>query len=90
MVKRKIHSVLCSGGLEPVLDGNGKNGHSVFASAFIDILNQNMSLIDGLDLFHALRPAVKLNSDQTPDYGDIYNAGHDSGDFIFIRNNLIK
>lgn len=90
VVKRKIRSVLCSGGLEPVLDGNGKDGHSVFAAAFIDVLSENRDLIDGLDLFHALRPMVKLNSDQTPDYGDIYNAGHDGGDFIFVRNNLIK
>ncbi len=37
-----------------------------------------------------IQSVVKLNADQTPDYGDIYNAGHDSGDFIFVRNNLIK
>jgi len=26
-----------------------------------------------------------VNSDQTPEYGDIRKAGHDGGDFLFVR-----
>jgi hypothetical protein len=26
-----------------------------------------------------------LNSDQTPEYSDIRKAGHDGGDFLFVR-----
>jgi len=28
-----------------------------------------------------------LSSDQTPRYGDIRQAGHEGGDFIFVRTN---
>jgi hypothetical protein len=28
---------------------------------------------------------VVLNADQTPQYSDIRRAGHDGGDFLFVR-----
>jgi uncharacterized caspase-like protein len=90
IAKKQIRSVLSSGGLEPVPDGNGKNGHSVFAAAFIDVLSENEGLIDGLELFCQLRRRVQLNSDQKPEYSDIRKAGHDSGDFLFVRSDLLN
>ncbi len=89
IVEKRIRSVLCSGGLEPVLDGSGKDGHSVFAAALLEVLNQNEGLIDGLELFYQLRRMVRLNASQKPEYSDIRRAGHDSGDFIFVRKHLL-
>lgn len=88
MAAKKARTVLCSGGLEPVEDSDGKSGHSAFAAAFIDILNTNENILDGTELFGKLRRPVMLNADQTPEYSDIRKAGHDGGDFLFIPNNL--
>ncbi len=90
IVKKKARSVLSSGGLEPVIDSGGKSGHSVFAAAFIEALNNNKSIITGEELFSQLRRPVMLNSDQTPEYSDIRKAGHDGGDFLFIRSHLYR
>lgn len=46
---------------------------------------ENDSVMDGTTLFSRLRRPVMVNSDQTPQYADIRNAGHDGGDFIFIK-----
>ena len=83
--QRKARSVISSGGLEPVTDSGGKGLHSVFASAFLDILKENTGIMDGSQLFSQLRRPVMLNSDQTPEYSDIRKAGHDGGEFLFLR-----
>ena len=80
----RSRTVLTSGGLEPVVDSGGA-GHSVFAQAFINALEQNTDTMDGTELFSQLRRPVMLNSDQTPQYSDIRKAGHEGGDFLFIR-----
>ena len=36
-------------------------------------------------LFGALRRQVLLNAQQTPQYSDVRQAGHDGGDFVFVR-----
>jgi hypothetical protein len=82
---KRARSVLSSGGLEPVVDSGGAGHHSVFASAFIAALLENDSIMDGTQLFSHLRRPVMLNSDQTPEYSDLRKAGHDGGDFIFVR-----
>ena len=84
LVEKKARTVLTSGGLEPVLDSGGGN-HSVFAKAFLDVLRENQGVIDGSAFFSKLRRPVMVNSDQTPEYGDIRKAGHDGGDFLFVR-----
>lgn len=86
LVQKKARSVLSSGGLEPVADSGGKGKHSVFASAFLDALRENRAIMDGTQLFSNLRRKVMLNSDQTPEYSDIRKAGHEGGEFIFVRN----
>ena len=83
--KKRARCVISSGGLEPVIDSGGKGLHSVFSSAFLDALKDNTDIMDGAQLFNRLRRPVMLNSDQTPEYSDIRKAGHDGGEFIFVR-----
>jgi len=59
--------------------------HSVFAGAFLAALRENPSVLDGRELFARIRHPVVLNSPQTPEYSDIRFAGHDGGDFLFVR-----
>jgi|GEM_PF-1656782 len=85
IVGKRARTVLSSGGLEPVADASYGSSHSVFAKYFIRTLEENVSLIDGLELFLKIRRPVMINSDQAPEYADIRKAGHDGGDFIFRR-----
>lgn len=83
MSEKRARVVLSSGGLEPVLDSGGKDNHSVFASAFMDALNENSTVLDGTTLFTKVREKVGWNADQIPEYAIIHKAGHDGGDFLF-------
>lgn len=83
--QKKTRSVISAGGLEPVIDSGGQDLHSVFASAFLIALSENTNIIDGTQLFNKIRRPVMLNSDQTPEYSDIRKAGHEGGDFLFVR-----
>jgi ankyrin repeat protein len=85
MSLKKNRSVLSSGGLEPVIDSGGTGNHSIFASAFINVLIENKGIIDGTLLFSKIRRPVMLNADQIPEYSDIRKAGHQGGDFLFLR-----
>ena len=87
--KKKARSVLSSGGLEPVLDSGGRGEHSVFTSAFLEALRENKGLMDGTELFTKIRRPVMLSSDQTPEYSDIRKAGHEGGDFVFVRRAML-
>ena len=44
--------------------------------------------MDGQALFDAIKRPVVLNADQTPQYTDIRHAGHDGGEFMFVRRSL--
>jgi hypothetical protein len=57
----------------------------VLAKAFLDALNANTGVVDMSQIFSAMRRQVMLASDQTPQYGDIRQTGHEGGDFIFVR-----
>jgi outer membrane protein assembly factor BamD (BamD/ComL family) len=83
VAEKRARIALTSGGLEPVLD-DGREGHSVFAKAFIDILEKNSFVLEGSRLFNELRPRVMLNSPQTPEYSDILYAGHEGGRLLFL------
>jgi len=85
MMRKRSRTVMASGGLEPVADG-GKNNHSVFAGAFLDTLNENKTVMDGMAIFDKVKREVTLNADQTPQYSNIRKSGHEGGDFLFIRN----
>lgn len=83
---RRSRMILTSGGLEPVLDGgNPFSPHSVFADALLDALTGNETVIEAGRLFVQVRDTVALASNQTPQYAPLRSAGHDGGDFIFVR-----
>lgn len=82
--EKRARVVLTSGGLEPVSDSGG-GGHSVFAAAFLEALDQNQGLLEGHELFTLIRRPVAVNSDQIPEYSDLRKAGHEGGDFLFVQ-----
>ncbi len=84
MAQKRTRVALTSGGREPVEDNTG-GGHSPFAKAFIAALRANAAIIDGTQLFSQMRRPVILNANQTPQYSDVRRAGHEGGDFLFVR-----
>jgi hypothetical protein len=86
MLKKRSRLLMSSGGDEPVLDSGGK-GHSIFAQAFLDGLdNINQDAFTGNDLFYSyIRGSVAGKARQLPEYKEIRYSGHDSGDFVFQR-----
>ena len=83
MAEKRARTVMTSGGIEPVVD-SGRNGHSVFANAFLNALKESKTVVDGQSLFSAVQRPVIVNSAQTPEYSDIRFAGHEGGDFLFV------
>jgi WD40 repeat protein len=79
-------TLIASGGAEPVEDNSG-NGHSVFANAFLNGLRKlEPDVFTAEELFYEyIRIPVAGKSDQTPQFDPLYNSGHDSGVFVFIR-----
>ncbi len=87
-IPKRSRLMMSSGGNTPVLDDGG-NGHSVFARAFLDILEENDKVIVGPELFLMIRDQVKSkaarrNFVQVPEYKSIKGAGHEVGDFFFV------
>jgi len=85
-------TMLTSGALSPVDDGGG-DGHSLFARAFLDVLNANNGVLEGSQLFNALESRVLKMAqdryhDQTPLYAGIQQAGHEGGDFFFVPSGI--
>jgi hypothetical protein len=86
---RKIRTVLTSGGAKPVLDDGG-GGHSVFATAFLKVLTDNVTTLETERLYWAVRSQVvqtaeRLKFEQVPTYAPIHMAGHEGlGDFVFV------
>jgi hypothetical protein len=85
MAEKRARLVITSGGLEPVADKDGAGKHSPFASVFLDILKSNNGVMDGTNMFSKMRRPVMLKADQTPEYSDVRKAGHEGGDFLFVR-----
>ena len=88
MANKRSRTVLTSGGEQPVLDGAGGK-HSVFAAAFIEVLNGNHDVLEGGRLFSEVANKVRkvmdsLNFDQQPEYAPLKYAGHEGGDFFFV------
>jgi len=85
MSKSQSRTVLSSGGVQPVLDEGG-GGHSIFAKAFLDALNNNKDVLQGYALYRQVTNEVSQNSAniQTPQYAPIKHAGHETGQFFFI------
>ena len=92
MASRRSRMVLTSGGVEPVIDSAGSSGHSAFAQAFLDVLRANVGVMPGQELFTNVQLRVAAVADrvqmrQVPEYAPIKYAGHESGDFVFVRQN---
>ena len=66
-----------------LVGGGGK--HSIFAKVFISLLEENTGVLNTTQLFSELQPKVSKNAKQTPRHGKIRYAGHDGGDFLFVR-----
>jgi hypothetical protein len=86
MLKKSSRTLLASGGNEPVSDAGGA-GHSVFAAAFIEGLNEiPLKQFTAEELFFEhIKERVAGNAEQVPEYNTIRNSGHDGGDFVFTR-----
>ena len=84
LAQKRARTALTSGGLEPVEDSGGGK-HSIFAKAFLGALRSNAGVADMSQIFSSMRREVILGSQQTPQYGDIRQTGHEGGDFIFVR-----
>jgi Caspase domain len=84
LASKRSRTIMTSGGLEPVIDGGG-SGHSVFADAVLSALRGNRDSIEAGRLFMQVRDRIALRASQTPQYAPLRNAGHDGGDFIFVR-----
>ncbi|MEO5955052.1 MAG: caspase family protein [Nitrospiraceae bacterium] len=93
LAQNRVRTAMTSGGVKPVLDAGG-SGHSVFADAFLGVLEENTTVLEAERLFWAVRTRVvstsqKMNAEQIPTYDPIHMAGHESlGDFIFVPQAL--
>lgn len=88
MKETRTRTVLTSGGVAPVLDGGG-GAHSIFAKAFLQVLQSNTGLLEGHSVYRDVlgqvrKAATALNQDQVPDYAPIKHAGHEAGEFFFV------
>jgi len=89
MATKRSRTVLTSGGLAPVLD-SGEGKHSVFAKALLDVLNTNNDVLETQRLYREVAARVALAAEryrfeQVPEYAPIQHAGHEAGDFFFVR-----
>jgi len=85
MTKKRARMVITSGGIEPVADKEFGGKHSPFASVFIELLKSNLGVMDGTRMFSKMRHPVMIKAKQTPQISDVRRAGHDGGDFMFVR-----
>jgi hypothetical protein len=81
----KSRMVLCSGKLQPVLDGDpGTN--SPFASDLLDYLRQSKTQrVLASDLIEHVKNTFKPKTGQKPVGGAIDEVGDENGDFVFER-----
>lgn len=90
MARQRSRIVMTSGGVEPVIDKVGGQKHSLFAQGFIELLQANAGVLPGREMFRVLQRRVAvaahdLEVRQIPQYAPIKFAGHESGDFLFVR-----
>ncbi len=86
LAEHRSRTVLTSGGLRPVLDEGG-GGYSVFARAFLRVLELNAGSLSGAELHREVAARVRfaaraLGFRQKPEYAPIQYAGHEAGDYV--------
>jgi uncharacterized caspase-like protein len=89
LASRRARMVMTSGGVEPVADSTG-GAHSAFAQGLLDVLRANEGTLLGRDLFSRVQLRVHEVAQQgaisqVPEYAPIKYAGHEGGDFFFVR-----
>lgn len=89
LVRLRSRFVLSSGDVKPVLDRGGNGGHSVFAGAFIDVLQSNQGVLSSValyrDVFERVAVAARRQGiEQLPQLRPIRPAGHEWGEFFFV------
>ena len=89
MARKRSRLLLTSGGVEPVVDTAG-GPHSPFAQSFLELLRRNQGVLPTQELFRRLQVQVMtmvqgLEVRQVPEYAPIRFAGHEAGDFLFVR-----
>jgi len=91
MLSLKSRHIMASGGDEPVADA-GASGHSVFAGALLQSLNdmEDDTFTAEALLSQRVKPRVAGRSAQTPQYDIIRDSDADLGDFVFFRSKNIK
>lgn len=87
MSQARARTVLTSGGVAPVMDGGG-DGHSVFARAFLDVLQNADGIVEGHSIYRNVLSKVRnktknLAVQQVPEYAPARYAGHEAGEFFF-------
>lgn len=83
---------LTSGGLQPVIDQEFRNGLSVFADAFTEALEVNEGIMSAEDIYREIKQPVfdrvnqvsAMEIKQAPVYRRIPNAGDNNGEFFFV------
>ncbi len=90
LIQSRSRTMLTSGGDGPVFDGGGEGQHSVFTRELLALLDENKGILHGEQMYSYLVDRVKytVNGDlinQTPTFGSIERAGHESGQFVFLR-----
>jgi uncharacterized caspase-like protein len=91
LAANRSRTALTSGGLAPVLDSGG-GGHSIFARALLDVLENNDDVLEGQRLYRELAARVTYAArdyrfEQFPQYAPIKYAGHEAGDFFLVPTN---
>lgn len=92
-LERRARFVLASGGVAPVIDATSASAdHSIFANAFIDVLETNSGSMSVVELYGRVFDRMyasleKVGIEQEPELRVIRAAGHESeGDFFFVAN----
>jgi len=85
----RARMVMTSGGMEPVVDGRGGK-QSLFAEVFIASLEANDGVLAGRALFQRIQLRVRAmparwTATRGPEYAPITSAGHEGGEFFFVR-----
>lgn len=86
-VRRYSRQALTSGGTEPVTDGGGRNGNSIFAHHFLtELRNETAPYLAASSLSLRVQELVARNSSQEPRWDHLIGTGDEKGEFFFLRN----
>ncbi len=86
---RRSRILMTSGNNEPVEDLGG-GGHSIFAKALLDGLeNEPHDAFSARELYDGyILQQVTANADQEPQFRPLEKVGHEGGDFVFVRSKV--